>query len=57
MSACLSQICQTARSYHCNAAKDIDIVNVLPLLSGCVSKSLGSQEAMVDDKTVNLAKR
>lgn len=46
-----------ARSYNGNATKDIDVVNVLPLVDACVSKSLGSQEAMVDDKAVNLAKR
>lgn len=46
-----------ARSYQGNAAKDIDIVNVLPLVDICVSKSLGSQDAVVDDKAVNLAKR
>ena len=50
-------MCQMARSYQGNAAKDIDVVNVLPLVDGCVSKSLGSQEAVVDDKAINLAKR
>lgn len=41
--------------YHGNTAENVGVINLLPLFKRSVYKLLGHQQAMVDNKTVNLA--